>query len=132
MTLSRFIRLTAVLLITALLGNSFAFAAKKPIDPAVIKAKIQERGVGQGVRVVLVDKTEAKGTIITIGEQSFTVKSKGAAQPREIEYVQISGVHNQKLSRGQKVAITVGVVATVVVITGIVVKILFDRSFSQI
>ena len=67
MTLSRLIRLTALLLIPALLSNTLAFAAKKPVDPAAVKAKIAARGVGQGVRVTLADNSEARGLIVSIG-----------------------------------------------------------------
>jgi hypothetical protein len=132
MSLSRLLRVTALVLIAALLGNSVGFAAKKPVDPAVMKARVQARGIGQGVRVTFVDKTEVKGTIVAFGEQSFALKSKGAAQPREIEYVQITGVHNAKLSRGQKVAIVVGVVGAAIVVMGILFKISFDKSFSKL
>jgi hypothetical protein len=114
MTLSRLVRLTATLLIPALLTNSLAFAAKKPVDPAAIKAKVTAHGVGQGVRVTLADNTEAKGLIVSIGDQSFALKPKGAGQPREIQYAQVTGVHNQKMSTGTKVIIGVAILGAVV------------------
>ena len=86
MKFSLAVRLTALLLIPALLGNNFAFAAKKAIDPVEIKAKLTARGVGTGVRVTLTDNTSAKGTIIGIGDQSFNLKTKGVDQPREIQF----------------------------------------------
>ena len=64
MTLSRFVRLTAILLIPAMFSNNLAFAAKNPVDPASVKAKLQSRGVGHGVRVTMADNTEAKGLIV--------------------------------------------------------------------
>lgn len=114
MTLSRMMRLTAILLIAALLGNDLAFAAKMPtgnvpVDPGVAKANIAARGVGQEVQVKLADKTKAKGLIVSIGEQSFVLKPKGAEQTREIQYAQVTVVHNQKLSKGQKVGIGVAI-----------------------
>lgn len=122
MNLSRVIRFTAMLLIPALLGNDLAFAAKKPIDPAGIKAKVQARGVGQGVRVTLADNTEATGLIVSIGEQSFALKAKKAAQPREIQYAQVTSVQRDKLTTGQKVivgvvifGVVVGVAAAIIV-----------------
>jgi hypothetical protein len=120
-TLSRLIRFTAMILIPALLSNSFASAAKKPADPAAMKAKIQARGVGQGVRVVLTDKTEAKGLIASISENSFTVKAKNADQPREIEYAQVTGVHGAGMTKGQKIGLGVGIFGAAVLIAGLVV-----------
>jgi hypothetical protein len=97
-----------------------------------MKAKIQARGVGQGVFVTLADNTTAKGTIVTIGEQSFALKLKKVAQPREIEYAQLTGVHNDRLTRGQKVGIVVGVVAVAIIITAVTLKILIDNSFKNL
>ena|SRR5579859_2840684 len=107
MTLSRLVRFTALLLIPALLSNNLAFGSKRPIDAASVKAKLEVRGVGQGVRVTLADNTEAKGLIVSLGEQSFSLKEKGDGQPREISYTQVTGVHNSKLSTGAKVGIGV-------------------------
>ena len=121
MKLSTLARFTALLLISALMGNNFAYAAKKPVDPSVIKAKLEARGVGQGVRVTLSDQTDKKGTIISIGEQSFTLKPKGAAQPIDLPYTQIVGVHRDKLSTGAKVGIGVGIFAAAVGIVAIVI-----------
>jgi hypothetical protein len=120
MTLSRLIRLTALLLIPALLSNTLAFAAKKPVDPAAVKAKIAARGVGQGVRVTLADNSEARGLIVSIGEQSFALKPKGADQPREIQYAQVTGVHNQKMSAGTKVIIGVAILGAAVGIAALI------------
>jgi hypothetical protein len=126
--LSRWFRLTSTFLVLVLLSNSLAFAAKKPADPAVIKAKIQSRGVGQGVRVTLTGGTDAKGVIVAIHDQGFALKLKTVDQPREIEYAQITGVHNDKLTRGQKVGIVVGAVAVGIVIVAGVLTYDFDHS----
>jgi len=131
MTLSRLFRLAAMLLVPALLNNSFAFASKKPLDPSVMKAKIQTRGVGQGVRVTLADKTEAKGLIVAIGDQSFSLKPRKSSDVRQIEFAQITGVHNDHLSRGQKVGITVGIVAGAVVILAVAFTISFRNSLNR-
>jgi hypothetical protein len=132
MNFSRLFRLAAMLLVPALLSNSVAFAAKKPADPAVMKAKIQARGVGQGVRVTLADQTEAKGLIVAIGDQTFTLKPKKSREARQIEFAQITGVHNDHLTRGQKVGITVGVTATAIAIFAIVLVVKFDNSFKNL
>ena len=116
MDLSRLARLTAMLLIPALLSNNLAFAAKKPVDPAAMKAKVQARGVGQGVRVTMAGGAETKGVIVSIGDQSFQVKPKGAAEPQEIQYAQVTGVHNGKMGTGTKVIIVAVIAAAAVVI----------------
>lgn len=120
MTLSRLIRFTAMLLIPALFANSLAFAASKPADPAVMKAKVQARGVGQGVRVTLADNTEVKGLIVSIGEPSFTVKPKHADQPQEIQFAQLTGVHKDKMSTGTKVIIVAAIAGAAIGITAAV------------
>ena len=112
MTLSRCFRSSSMLLVFVLLSNSFAFAVKKAPVPAVMKAKIQARGVGQGVRVSLADQSEAKGLIVAIDDHSFTLKPrKKSADVRQIDYAQLTGVHNEHLTRGQKVAIVAGITA---------------------
>jgi hypothetical protein len=128
MVLSRLFRFTAMFLTFVLLSNSFAFAAHKPVDPAVMKAKIQARGVGQGVRVTLTDQTEVKGVIVAVHDQTFVVKPKKATEPQEIEYAHVTGVHNDKLTRGEKVGIVAGAVATAVVIFAVVLTVKFEHS----
>ena len=90
MTLSRLVRFTALLLIPALLSNNLAFGSKRPIDAASVKIKLEARGVGQGVRVTFADNVEAKGLIVSLGEQSFSLKGKDDDQPREISYTQVT------------------------------------------
>lgn len=123
-TLSRLARFTAMLLIPALLINSLAFASSKPADPAVMKARVQARGVGQGVRVMLADNTQVKGLVVSIGEESFALKPTGSDQPLDIRYTQVIGVHSDKLSVGQKTGIVVGIVAAAVAITAIVIVVI--------
>lgn len=120
-----------MLLIPALLSSNFAFAANKPVDPAVMKAKVQARGVGQGVRATLTDQTEAKGVIVSVGEQSFTIKPKDAAQPREIHYTQVTGVHNDKMGAGTKAIVIVVVVVAAVGITAAILASAFRNGFPK-
>lgn len=131
-TLARLMRITALLLIPVLLGNNLAYAAKKPIDAAQIKAKVEARGVGQGVRVTLADKTEQKGLIVSIGEQSFALKPRNAAQPVDVSYASVTAVHADKLSTGQKVAIIAVIAGAAIGITIAVLVHSFDKSFSKI
>jgi hypothetical protein len=124
----RLFRLAAIVLVPALLSNDLALAAKKPIDPAAIKAKIQARGIGQGVRVTLTDQTDVKGTIVAIGDQGFALKVKKGSGPQEYEYAQITGVHNDRLTRGQKVGIAVGIVAGFIIVVAVALTRSFDHA----
>ena len=131
MTLKRLYRLAAMLLVPFMFSSSYAFAAKKPADPAVMKAKIEARGVGQGVRVVFADKTEATGLIAAIDDHSFTLKPKKAADVQQIEYAQLTGVYHDRLTRGQKVGITVGIVGVAVAIIAVVFIHKFNNSLKR-
>ena len=131
MIVFRFFRMMALILIATVLGNQFAYASK-PTDPAAMKAKVEARGVGQGVRVVLADKTEQKGLIVSIGETSFLVKPKGAAEPVEVSYARVTGVHRDKLSTGAKVAITAAIVGGAIGIVAIVLTIKLKHDFGKI
>ena len=121
MTLSRAFRSIAVLLISVLWMNFLVASAAKPVDPAVMKARVQARGVGNGVRVTLADNTEAKGVIVSISAQSFMLKAKHSDQPREIEYAQLTGVHKDKMGAGTKVIIIVAIAAAAIGITAAVI-----------
>jgi hypothetical protein len=132
MTLSRLARLTAMLLISVLWLNTLVAAAAKPVDPAAMKAKVQSRGVGRGVRVTLADKSEAKGVIVSIGDQAFTVKPKGAAQPQEIQYAQVTGVHGDKMGTGTKVIIVVVIAGATIGIIAAVWVHKFNNGFKNI
>jgi hypothetical protein len=133
MRFARLIRITAILLVAALLSNSVAFAAKKPLGPAELKVKIQGRGVGRGVRVVLADKTQVVGMIVSVGDQSFVLKPrKKNSQPVEIEFVQLTDVREDRLSRGQKVTIAVVAVSAAVAVVGIVIAIKVDHIWGPI
>jgi len=123
------IRFIAMVLISALLSNSLAFASKKPADPAVLKAKIQARGVGQGVRVTLTDATQVTGMIVSIGDQSFALRPKKKnAGPQEIAYAQLTAVHKDKLSRGEKIAAVVIIVSATIAVLATVVTIKIDQA----
>jgi hypothetical protein len=124
MKLNRIPQFIALLLIPAMLSNALAYAARKPLDIATVNEKIAERGVGHEVRVALVGKIEVKGIIVSIGDQSFVLKAKGADQPQSIQYAQVTevkGGHPGGLSEGAKVGIFIGI--GVVLLAAIVVVI---------
>ena len=130
MTLNRITQFTALLLIPALLNNSMAYAARKPLDASTVKEMIAMCGVDQRVRVTLADKTEAKGLIVSIGDQSFGLTAKGANHPQNIQYSQVTGVHGYGLSRNVKVGIFVGAGMTTVLLLAVVaIKKLFPFQY---
>jgi hypothetical protein len=104
MILNRITHFTAFFLIPAMLGNSLAYAASKSLDAAAVKEKITARGVGHGVRVILTDKADIRGIIVSIGDQDFALKSEGVDQPQSIQYAVVTSVHAFKPSTKTKVA----------------------------
>ncbi|MGA2538058.1 MAG: hypothetical protein ABSF53_18755 [Terracidiphilus sp.] len=106
--------MTAMVSMAAVLCGSLPVYAGKPPDPAAMKAKVQARGIGQGVRVTLSDNTEVKGLIVSIEDASFAVKAKRADQPQTIQFAQVTGVHNDKMGTGTKIIIVVAVVGAVI------------------
>jgi hypothetical protein len=107
MTFNRVAQFAALFLIPAILSNSPAYAAKRPHDAAAVKEEIAARGVDEGVRVTLSDGTEAIGAIVSIADQGFTLRPKGADEPRSIDYAQITGVQGDGLSIGANLGIWV-------------------------
>ena len=57
MRLSRLACIWVLLLISTLVSNDIAFAARKPLDASAVKAKIASRGLGQNVKVTKLDST---------------------------------------------------------------------------
>jgi hypothetical protein len=80
----------------------------------------------------MADKTEAKGVIVSLGEQSFAVEPEGAAQPQEIEYAQVTGVHNDKMGTGTKVIIIVAIVGAAIGIIAAVLVHSFHDSLKTV
>jgi hypothetical protein len=118
LSFTRVVRFFAVLLIVTLLGNNLAYAHKKPLDAPAVKARVESRGVGKGVRLVEVDKTEVQGSIVSIGDQSFVLRPKNSGASVDISYAQVSDIHNTGLSTGAKIGIVAGaaVAAAVIII----------------
>lgn len=111
MAYQHLIRCIAVLLIPALLINTPGFAAQAPLDPATAKARLESRGLGHGVKVILTDRSEVSGTLVRIDEESCQIHPRKAAEPLTVEYAQITSVQKGPMSKGKKIAIGVGVAA---------------------
>jgi hypothetical protein len=64
-----------------------------------------------------------------MSDQSFLLRAKGAGQPREIQYMQITGVHKDKLSTGHKVTIGVVILGAAIGITAAIISHELQHSF---
>ena len=128
MRFSRLARLSAALLISVQLFAQLSVAEQKPVDAAAVKATVQARGVGKGLKIVELDKTQLTGVLVSIGEQSFVIEQKKGEPSTEIAYAQVRSIHNNgKLSTGAKVGIWVAVGAGVAVLVAVLV---FRHNFS--
>ena len=103
-----------------MLNSSLGIAQSNPMKPGAAKTKLEERGVGRGIRVTLTDKTEVKGLIVSIGDDSCVLNTKGPDQPRTIAYASIASIHRDKMPTGEKVGISLGVVGVgIAVLVGV-------------
>ena len=116
MRFPRLIQLLAFLLIPALSVPAPAYAAPRALTPEAVKAKIQSRGVGEPVRVGLADNTNVTGIILTITDTQFTLKIKKIAEPRAIEYAQVTSVQNVSMGGHRKGMIVLAVIGGIVVV----------------
>lgn len=121
MKFSRIVRIIALLLIPTLTCNTLTLAQPKPMSAAAVKAKLDARGVGKGVRITLLDKTEFKGSIISVGDTSCSLSIKGKDQPTTVAYSDVTGVHNDKMSAGKKVGLGVGIAVGALVVVAVVI-----------
>jgi len=101
----RLICTIAAILVVALLSCGLVLASRKSPGPAVMKASLQQHGLGNDVRLTLADKTEVRGLIVGIGERSVSVREKHAGRSRELPYAQLIGVHSNRLSTLQLVGL---------------------------
>ena len=67
------------------------------------------------MRIKLQNKTELKGYISQVGEDSLTLTDSKTGQKTTVAYLDIKDVKGAGLSKGAKIAIWVGVVATEVI-----------------
>jgi hypothetical protein len=107
MKIDQVLRYTAFLLVLSVFSQTMAFA-RKPLDGTVAREKIAAIGEGQQCLVKLVDGTKAKGIIVSIHADNFTLKTKGVEEPRRIDYVQVTGVHKAGMTDA-KAAMTIGI-----------------------
>lgn len=87
---------------------------------ARVKTKVQKRGTNDWtrVKVTLRDKSELKGRITEIGEDSFSLTDQKTEQVTTISYADVKSIRTSGLSDRAKV--TIGVVTIAVVVVGVV------------
>jgi len=74
---------------------------------------VQRRGIGEKsrVRVRLRDRTEVKGYISKVDEDSFEVTDKKSGKMTSIGYGDVVEVHRQGMSKEAKILIVIGIAA---------------------
>lgn len=87
----RVFRLVALIVGIAVLGEGAALAAA-PLDPATVRQKVVERGVGKELKVGLGDGRTVSGEIVWIGEEGFQLKTKNELQPTDVTFAQVTRV----------------------------------------
>lgn len=111
-----------VALVINLAGGRLAYSASKQEKPArfteKIKASVLKLGTGEStrVKVKLQDKTKLEGYISDAGAESFTVTNQKTGVATTVAYPQVKSVQGNNLSTGAKIAIGVGIAATIVFI----------------
>ena len=82
------VRIVALVVGLAVAGSGLALAAT-PLDAAIVKQKVEERGVGKDLKVSLGDGSTVSGEIVWIGEEKFQLKAKKEPQPVDVSYAQV-------------------------------------------
>ncbi len=118
----KLITLLLVALLVNLGGVRLVYANSKEEKQAVfaekIKANVLKLGVGESARVKikLRDKTKLEGYISDAGSETFTVTNRETKVATTVAYPQVKSVHGNNLSTGAKIAIGVGIAATIIFI----------------
>jgi hypothetical protein len=127
MLLNQFLSKTGIVLLLQLqlIPNlSAQQGATEALQVAKIKQEVAKRGTGEKaqVKVKLRDKTEVRGFIYQIREDSFIVRNAKTGADRAISYSDVKDVTGKGLSTGAKigigVAIGVGVLAAIAAYIG--------------
>lgn len=109
-----------VALVINLVGGRLAYAESKEEKQArfaeKMKANVLKLGTGEStrVKVKLRDQTKLEGYISDAGAESFTVTNRQTAEATTVAYVQVKSIQGNNLSTGAKIAIGVGVAATII------------------
>jgi hypothetical protein len=118
----KLVALLLVALVMNLAGVKLAYANSKEEKEArfadKIKANVLKLGTGEStrVKVKLRDKTKLEGYISDAGAETFTVTNRKTGIATTVAYPQVKSVQGNNLSTGAKIAIGVGIAATIIFI----------------
>ena len=114
--------LSLAVLLLNLAGMTTVYAASKEEKQArfaeKVKSNVMKLGTGEAarVKVKLRDKTKLVGYISSAGEDNFTVTNPKTGIATMIAYPDVKSVQGNNLSTGAKIAIGVGIAATIIFI----------------
>ena len=117
----KILSLSLIALLINLAAMAPAYAASREEKEArfagKVKASVLKFGTGEAarVKVKLRDKTKVQGYISAADEERFTV-TDSTGMATTIAYSQVKSVQGNNLSTGAKIAIGVGIAATIVFI----------------
>lgn len=118
----KLVSLLIVVLVINLAGVRLAYAESKEEKQArfaeKIKTNVLKLGTGESalVKVKLRDKTKLEGYISAAGAETFTVTNRKTGVATTVTYPDVKSVQGNNLSTGAKIAIGVGIAATVIFI----------------
>ena len=118
----KLVTLLLVAFVMNLAGVRLAYANSKEEKEArfaeKIKANVIKLGTGEStrVKVKLRDKTKLEGYISDAGADTFTVTNRKTGVATTVAYPQVKSVQGNNLSTGAKIAIGVGIAATIIFI----------------
>ena len=114
--------LLLVALVINMAGVRLVYAGSKEEKHArfaeKIKANVLKLGTGESTRVKikLRDQARLEGYISDAGAETFTVTDRKSGLATTVAYAQVKSVQGNNLSTGAKIAIGIGVAATIIFI----------------
>lgn len=118
----KLVTLVLVATVMNLAGVRLAYAESKEEKQArfaeKIKANVLKLGTGEStrVKVKLRDQAKLEGFISDAGADTFTVTDRKTGATTTVAYLQVKSVQGNNLSTGAKIAIGVGIAATIIFI----------------
>ena len=118
----KLVTLLLVAFVINLAGARLAYADSKEEKQArfaeKVKANVLKLGTGEStrVKVKLRDQAKLEGYISDAGAEAFTVTNRKTGTATTVAYAQLKSVQGNNLSTGAKIAIGVGIAATIIFI----------------
>ncbi|HXJ96021.1 MAG TPA: hypothetical protein VMT20_24545 [Terriglobia bacterium] len=82
-----------LLLLTLASGSrSFAKDQTPPPSPDAVKAEVKQIGIGKDVKVKLSDGQKLRGHLASIGDDSFSIRTKKHGAETQIRYDQVTDI----------------------------------------